>query len=199
MAGSDVKVTAISDEVAADDDFIVTASRPNTTATLANSSFASGGARKIQVTTTGTGDNEKTNTIIGTDVFGNTITEVITSTGSAEAVSGSKFFKTITSITSSAQFAANLKVGSTSDAAQEVHGNRVRLRGYSIVSGGSAGLVQFFDGTPEDGTEIFSARTIGTDNQTIDNTIPDEGILFPNGLSVVYTVGTIDRMNIFFS
>ena len=40
MAGSDVKVTAISDEVAADDDFIVTASRPNTTATLANSSFA---------------------------------------------------------------------------------------------------------------------------------------------------------------
>ena len=90
-------------------------------------------------------------------------------------------------------------MGSTSDAAQEVHGNRVRLRGYSIVSGGSAGLVQFFDGTPEDGTEIFSARTIGTDNQTIDNTIPDEGILFPNGLSVVYTVGTIDRMNIFFS
>ena len=95
MAGSDVKVTAISDEVAADDDFIVTAARPDTTATLANTSFASGGARKLSVTTTGTGDNGKTTTITGTDVFGNSVSEVITSTGSAEAVNGSKYFKTV--------------------------------------------------------------------------------------------------------
>ena len=77
MARSDVKVQLISDEVAADDDFIVTAARPNTAATLANSSFASGGARLLGVTTTGTGDNAKTNTIVGTDVFDNALTEVI--------------------------------------------------------------------------------------------------------------------------
>ena len=199
MAGSDVKVTAISDEVAADDDFIVAASRPNTSATIANSSFASGGARLLAVTTTGTGDNEKTNTIVGTDVFGNALTEVITSTGSAEAVNGTKYFKTVTSVTSSAQFAANMKVGSLASAAQAVFGGRVRLRGYSIVSGGTAGIIQFYNGTPESGSEVFSARTIGTDNTTIDNTIPDEGILFPNGMTMVYTVGTIDRMNIFYS
>ena len=58
MAGyPDIQVTFVSDEVAADDDFIVTAARPNTTATLANASFASGGARILNVTTTGTGDN----------------------------------------------------------------------------------------------------------------------------------------------
>tara|TARA_X000001382_G_scaffold107148_1_gene82738 strand:+ start:2362 stop:2964 length:603 start_codon:yes stop_codon:yes gene_type:complete len=198
MAGSDVKVQLISDEVAADDDFIVTAARPNTGATLANTAFASGGARLLGVTTTGTGDNAKTNTIVGTDVFDNALTEIITSTGSAEQVDGTKFFKTITSITSSAQFAANIKIGSLATAAQAVGGGaRVRLRGYSIVSGGSAGIIEFIDGTPESGTVLFKARTIGTDNTTLDNTIPDEGILFKSGLSIRYTVGTIDMMNIF--
>ena len=59
----------ISDENASDDDRIVTAARPNTTATLANTTFLGGGARNIIVTTTGTGDNGKTTTITGTDVF----------------------------------------------------------------------------------------------------------------------------------
>lgn len=199
MAGSDVKVTAISDEVAADDDFIVTAARPNTTATLANTSFASGGARKLSVTTTGTGDNGKTTTITGTDVFGDSVSEVITSTGSAEAVNGSKYFKTISSVVCSAQYAANMKVGSQAGAAQAVFAGRARLVGYSIVSGGTAGIVQFYNGTPESGSEVFSARTIGTDNTTVDNTIPDEGILFGSGITMIYTVGTIDRMNIFYA
>jgi len=199
MAGSDVKVQLISDEVAADDNFIVTAARPNTTATLANSSFASGGARLLAVSTAGTSDNGKTTTITGTDVFGSTISEIITSTGSAEAVNGAKYFLTVTSVVCSAQYAGNIIVGSQAGAAQSVLANRVRLRGYSIVSGGSAGIVEFVDGTPEDGTVLFKARTIGTDNTTVDNTIPDEGIVFENGLSIKYTVGTIDLMNFFYA
>ena len=52
MAGrSDVRAITISDEVAADADFIVTAARPDTAATIANASFASGGARILSVTT----------------------------------------------------------------------------------------------------------------------------------------------------
>ena len=202
MAGtiSDVKPVFISDEVAADDDFIVTAARPDTAATIANASFASGGARILNVTTTGTGDNAKTNTIVGTDVFGNALSEVITSTSSAEAVAGSKYFKTITSVTSSAQFAANLKVGATTSAAQSVGGGiRVRLKGFSIVSGGSAGTVEFINGTPESGTVLFKSRTIGTDNTTIDRTIPQNGVLFEDGLTIKYTVGTVDMMTFFFA
>ena len=196
---SDIQVQFISDEVAADDNFIVTAARPNTVATLANASFASGGARILSVTTAGTGDNAKTNTIVGTDVFGNAITEVIISTGSAENVDGAKYFKTVTSITSSAQFAANIIVGSLAEAAQAVFGGRTRLKGFSIVSGGTAGIIEFVDGTPEDGTVLFKARTIGTDNTTLDRTIPADGVLFSSGLSIKYTVGTIDMMTFFYA
>ena len=195
---NDVKAITISDEVAADDDFIVTAARPNTSATIANSSFASGGARILNVTTTGTGDNGKTNTIVGTDVFGDALTEVITSTGSAEAVAGTKYFKTIPSVTSSAQFAANLKVGSTASASQAIFGGRTRLQGMSIVSGGTAGVIQFYDGTPDSGTVLFKARTIGTDNTTEDYYLP-AGILFASGMSVQYTIGTIDMMTFYYA
>jgi hypothetical protein len=195
---NDVKAITISDEVAADDDFIVTAARPNTSATIANSSFASGGARILNVTTTGTGDNGKTNTIVGTDVFGDALTEVITSTGSAEAVAGTKYFKTITSVTSSAQFAANLKVGSTASASQAIFGGRTRLQGMSIVSGGTAGVIQFYDGTPDSGTVLFKARTIGTDNTTEDYYLP-AGVLFASGMSVQYTIGTIDMMTFYYA
>lgn len=198
MAGSDVKAKLISDENASDDDRIVTAARPNTTATLANTTFLGGGARNIIVTTTGTGDNEKTTTITGTDVFGDTISEVITSTGSAEAVAGEKLFLTIASVVCSAQYAANIKVGSGTLCAEAITSSaRLRLKGFSIVSGGTAGVIEYFNGTPESGTSLFKSRTIGTDNTTLDRTIPEEGILFDNGMSVKYTVGTIDMMTFF--
>ena len=200
MAGrSDVRAITISDEVAADADFIVTAARPNTAATIANASFASGGARILSVTTAGTGDNEKPNTIVGTDVFGDALTEVITSTGSAEKVSGAKYFKTVTSVTSSAQFAANITVGAEDSAAQAVFEGRVRLKGFSIVSGGTAGVIEFIDGTPESGTTLFKSRTIGTDNSTVDRTIPEDGGLFESGMTVKYTIGTIDMMTFFYA
>ena len=200
MAGSDVRVAFITDENAADPDRLVTAARPNTGATMAATTFLGGGARNVTVTTTGTGDNAKTNTIVGTDVFGNAISEVIVSTGSAEAVAGAKLFLTVTSVTSSAQFAANITVGSGGLCAKAVGGgNRVRLVGTSIVSAGTAGLVDFYNGTPEDGSIVFKAQTIGTDHATVDNTIPDEGLLFSSGLTVGYTVATVSLMNVFHS
>ena len=70
---TDVQVTFITDENAADPDRLVTAARPNTAATMAETTFLGGGARNVTVTTTGTGDNAKTNTVVGTDVFGNAI------------------------------------------------------------------------------------------------------------------------------
>ena len=198
MVGSDVNVKLISDENASDDDRIVTAARPNTTATLANTTFAGGGARNIIVTTTGTGDNEKTTTITGTDVFGDTLTETITSTGSAEAVAGTKLFLTVSSVVCSAQYAANIKVGSGTLCAEAVRGSmRLRLKGLAVVSGGSVGNVDYFNGTPEAGSSLFQARTIGTDNTTVDRTIPADGVLFKSGMSVKYTVGTIDKVTVF--
>ena len=200
MAGrSDVRALTISDENAAAADRLVTAARPNTSATMANTTFVGGAARNVTVTTAGTSDNAKTNTIVGTDVFGNALSEVIISTGSAEAVAGTKLFLTVTSVTSSAQFAGNITVGSGSLCAQAVFGGRTRLKGFSVTSGGTAGDVEFFDGSPEDGTVLFKSRTIGTANTVIDRNIPDEGVLFASGMSVKYTVDTADMMTFFFA
>jgi hypothetical protein len=198
MGISDVKALTINDENASDDDRLVTAARPNTSATMANTTFAGGAARNVIVTTTGTGDNAKTCTITGTDVFGDAMTEVITSTGSAEAVAGTKLFLTVTAVECSAQYAANIKVGSGTLCAEAVLGsNRVRLKGMSIVSGGTAGTVEFINGAPEDGTTIFKARTIGTANSTVDRTIPSEGILFEDGLTIKYTLDVVDMLTVF--
>ncbi len=197
---TDVSALTVSDENASDDDRLVTAARPDTSATMANTTFAGGAARNVIVTTTGTGDNGKTNTITGTDVFGNALTEVITSTGSAEAVAGTKLFLTVTSVVSSAKFAANIKVGSGTLCAQAIGGGaRIRLKGMSIVSGSTAGTISFVNGTPESGTTLFTARTIGTANTTVDRTIPAEGILFASGMSVSYTLDHADMMTFFFT
>lgn len=200
MGLSDVKVLTISDENASDDDRLVTAARPNTSATMANTTFAGGAARNVIVTTTGTGDNAKTCTITGTDVFGSAMTEVITSTSSAEAVAGTKLFLSVTAVECSEQYAANIKVGSGTLCAQAAEGsNRVRLKGMSITSGGTAGDVEFVDGTPESGTTLFKSRTIGTANTVIDRTIPSEGVLFASGLVIKYTLDTTDMTTIFYA
>ena len=197
---TDVRVLTVSDENASDDNRIVEAARPDTTATLANTNFASGGARNIIVTTTGTGDNGKTTTITGTDVFGNSLSETITSTSSAEAVAGSKLFLTVSAVECSAKYAADIKVGSGTLCAQAIGGGaRVRLKGMSITSGGTAGTISFINGTPETGTTLFTARTIGTANDVVDRTIPAEGLLFANGMTVSYTVDHADMMTFFFT
>jgi len=199
MAISDVKVLTISDVNAADADRLVTAARPNTSATMANTTHAGGAARNVTVTTSGTSDNAKTCTITGTDVFGDSMTEVITSTSSAETVAGAKYFLTVSAVECSAQYAGNITVGSGSLCAQAVLGsNRIRLKGMNIVSGGTAGTVSFYDGAPEDGTVLFTTRTIGTANTNIDRTIPENGVLFASGMTVQYTLDVTDMLTVFY-
>ena len=199
MAISDVKVLTISDVNAADADRLVTAARPDTSATMANTTHAGGAARNVTVTTAGTGDNAKTCTITGTDVFGDSMTEVITSTSSAETVAGTKYFLTVTAVECSAQYAANITVGSGSLCAQAIEGsNRIRLKGMSIVSGGTAGTVSFYDGAPEDGTVLMTARTVGTANETVDRTIPENGVLFASGMTVQFSLDVTDMLTVFY-
>jgi len=167
---------------------------------MAQTTHAGGAARNVTVTTAGTGDNSKTCTITGTDVFGDAMTEVITSTGSAETVAGEKLFLTVSAVECSAKYAANITVGSGTLCAQAVgDGGRIRLKGLSVVSGGTAGTVSFFNGTPESGTALFKARTIGTANQTIDRSVPEEGVLFASGMSVSYTLDVADMMTFFYA
>jgi len=94
--------------------------------------------------------------------------------------------------------AGTVVAGTTTSAAEVVNVERTRLKGYSIVSGGTAGVVEFFDGDPNNsGSALFKARTLGTDNTTIDNTIPQNGVVFGSGLYIVWTNTTVDMMSYF--
>ena len=202
---SDVKVRFINDEVAADPNGIsVSAQVGNNAALVIGGALASGGsvtlnsARTVSITS-GSDDSGISFTVVGTDLDGASLTESITG-GSSTLSAGTKYFKTITSITAVGDPAGTVIAGTTASAADIIFGGRVRLKGYSIVSGGTAGVIQFYNGDPNDGgSALFKARTIGTDNTTLDNTIPDEGVVFDSGMYVVYTIATVDMMNFFYA
>ena len=202
---SDVKVRFINDEVAADPNgFSASAQVGNNEALVLGGALASGGAvtlgsaRTVSITSGGD-DSGISFTVVGTDLDGASLTESITG-GSSTLSAGTKYFKTITSITAVGDPAGTVIAGTTASAADIIFGGRVRLKGYSIVSGGTAGVIQFVNGEPNGGgSALFKARTIGTDNTTLDNTIPDEGVVFDSGMYVVYTIATVDMMNFFYA
>jgi len=198
---SDVQVAFISDEVALDADGISTATSVGNNANLViGGALASGGSvtnasgRVVTILSAGN-DSSKSFTVTGTDVNGDAQTESITGANAGTAT-GSLFFKTITQIAAVGNPAGNVSAGINNSAADVINAERTRLKGYSIVSGGTAGVVNFLD-TSTAGTVRFKSRTIGTDNTTLDNTIPDQGMLFKDGCFVTFTVGTIDMMSFF--
>ena len=189
MAGSDIIATTIVDSQAASTTYVAAANRPATTFTIANSSFTAGHARKLSVTTSGTGDNGKTVTIVGTGLDGESLTEVITSTGSAATVSGTEYFKTIVSATCSSQYAANVSVGTLSEASASFYDQRTRLKAFSTISNSASHRVTFIDGlAPGSGTSSFITKTSGVNNAADDVYIPEEGVLFKVGLIITYDV-----------
>ena len=202
---SDVKVTFISDEVLADPNgFSASAQVANNAALTLGGALADGGAvtlgsaRTVSITSGGD-DRSISFTVVGTDLDGASLTESITGVN-ASAATGSKFFKTIVSITPVGNPAGTVIAGTTASAADIIFGGRTRLKGYSIVSGGTAGVIQFLNGEPNGGgTALFKARTVGTDNTTIDNTIPEEGVVFDSGVYVLYTIATTDMMSFFYA
>jgi len=204
MAGSDVKVKFISDEVAADPNgFSASAQVANNAALVLGGALADGGAvtlagsaRTVSITSGGDDDGISF-TVVGTDLDGASLTESITGADTG-AATGSKFFKTIVSITAVGDPAGTVLAGTTAVAADIIFGGRTRLKGYSIVSSGTAGVVSFLNGEPNGGgSALFKARTLGTDNTTIDNTIPEDGVLFENGMYITYTIATVDMMSFF--
>jgi len=207
MAGSnsDVNVTFISDEVAADPNgFSASAQVANNAALTLGGALASGGSvtlgsARTVVITSGSDDSGISFNVVGTDLDGASLTENITG-GSSITPTGTKFFKTIISITAVGDPAGTVIAGTTASAADIIFGGRTRLKGYSIVSGGTAGVIEFVNGEPNGGgATLFKARTVGTDNTTIDNTIPQNGVAFEDGMYVKYTIATTDMMSFFYA
>ena len=195
MAGSDIKAVFIEADVnAADNVSVATADQPDTDFTI-DGTDASGGvatfaaARILTVTTAGSGDGTKTVTITGTDLDGDTITETITLPGSATTTSGTKYFKTVTAAEISTQPAADVSIGHAAGAADIVFGGRSRLKGAFIVNGGTAGVITFKT-NGSDGTEILKLGTVASATAERDVTIPEQGLVFEQGIYIVYQGGT---------
>lgn len=192
MAGSDITATTAEDSQAASTTFIAAAARPNLVFTLAKTEFPSSNsfsARKLTVTTTGTADNGKTVTIVGTDLNDKSITEVIVSTGSAETISGVRYFKTIVSATCSAQYAANVSLGMTNLVTMSLITGRTRLKAFTNISKAASTRIDFIDGfAPADdaASTVFSTKTSGVNNAADDVFLPEEGVLFKLNLMVQF-------------
>lgn len=195
MAGSDIKAVFIEADVnAADNVSVATADQPDTDFTI-DGTDASGGvatfaaARILTVTTAGSGDGTKTVTITGTDLDGDTITETITLPGSATTTSGTKYFKTVTAAEISTAPAGDVSIGHAAGAADIVFGGRSRLKGAFIVNGATAGVITFTT-NGADGTEILKLGTVASATAERDVTIPEQGLVFEQGIYIVYDGGT---------
>ena len=191
----------VSDEVAADTDYFVTAARPNTSATMAQTSLAAahnGGGRNVDVTTTGSSDGGKTATITGTDTDGAAQTEVITLAGSATTTAGTKIFLTVTAVEMSAQPAANITVGFGSLCGAKIGGGGV-FGSFRTTSGAAAGTCSFRTGGTA-GTVIATDKSSGSaggNNGQV--SAHGTGARLVNGMYVTYTLDHADQIIAFYA
>ena len=196
----------ISDEVAADDNGITASAQvANNAALVIGGALADGGAvtfaggRVVEITSGGN-DAAIDFTIAGTDVDGASLSITIDG-GNTGAVETSAFFATIASITAVGDPAGTVIAGTSTEAAGSVFSGGGRLRGMTITSGGTAGIINLHNGLTAGvpGTILFKARTVGTDNTNEHYAFPDDGILFDSGCYVTYTIGHIDMMTFYFN
>ena len=194
----DVKTKTFIDDNASSATYVAAAAQPTSTFTLANTSFGTNTGRKITATTSGSGDGSKTVTIVGTDVNGDALTEVITLPGSATTTAGTTaFFLTITSATVSAQPAANVSLGMTADVAGGVFAGRTRVRQANVGSGGAIGNVDFRNsGTA--GTSLITLRTQSTAGDISTVNIPQDGVLFDSGAYITFTETSCNAVTVYF-
>ena len=197
----------ISDEIAADDNGISASANPGNNAALTiGGALHSGntvtltGGRIVEITSAGN-DAAIDATVTGTDVNGDALSETI-DMGNAGAVVTTAHFKTITKIQTIGNSAGNVIAGTTTGAADVISKATCRLHSMDIVSGGTAGVINFHNGITDGvpGDILFKHRTLGTDNTAPGHiTFGGDGILFDKGMYVTYTVGHIDMMNFFFN
>ena len=204
MSATFVKVKTIMDETAASTTYFAAAGRPNTSFTMAATTFAAshnGRGAVITATTAGSSDSGKTVTLTGTDLNGVAQTEAITLPGSATTTAGTKYFLTVTSAEMSAQPAANVSLGFNNSRGMGMFAGRTALKGFTCCSGGTAGDVKFnsTSALTSSSTPFMQYRTNGSaDNETHFN-IPAPGILCVDGLTVTYTLDNIDQMNVLYN
>ena len=196
-----IAVTITADTLAADNDGIsVSAQVANNAALVIGGALASGGAvalsnaRKVTITSGGD-DDEISFTIVGTDINGTAQTEALTGANAGVATSAA-FFLTIASITAVGDPAGTVIAGISGDTSDIVFLGRARLKGVFLTSTATAGSVDFLT-TSTAGTSLFKISSVASATATRDVVIPDEGVLFKEGIYIQYTVSTFLTLTVF--
>ncbi len=190
----------VSDEVTADADYFVTAARPNTSATMAQTSLAAahnGGGRNVTDTTNGS-ESGISMTVTGTDVDGAAQTETIALPGSATLTAGTKIFLTVTAAEFTSQPAANITVGFGAAAGAKIGGGGV-FGSFRTTSGGAAGTCSFRTGGTA-GTVIATDKSSGTTGGNNGQVSAyGTGARLVNGMYVTYDVGDFIQIVVFYA
>ena len=143
--------------------------------------FVDVNGKRPSITSTGGDESSKTFTIVGTDMSGNAQTEVITGPASSATAIGSKTFKTITSITPSANTTGSVTLGfsGTGVTTTGVTGSAT-LDGVSMsadiynnqftaISGNGSGIKVTYSGLGANGTVYYGDSFIFRLTDYIDN------------------------------
>ena len=205
---TDVQIEFVSDTIAGTATYVAAAQDPAIGALqLTNTEFPNGSARQLSITTSSGEIAGHTVVVSGTNASDQSITETLSVPTTAATFTGDLYFKTIISaFTSEPPWVGTISVGMANIIVQTIPG-RTRLKGYSIAYGTVSGAVSFYDGvinlpTDFNATPIsFITYTYNTSNLMINFQIPDDGVLYENGLTVTYqsssTGSTIRMMNLF--
>tara|TARA_R100001129_G_scaffold82318_1_gene56065 strand:+ start:8787 stop:9401 length:615 start_codon:yes stop_codon:yes gene_type:complete len=199
MALSDVQAVFLTaDTQALDADGISTAATLSGAGNLTiNGALASGGsctfdAGRIVTILSAGNDSGDTFTVTGTDVNGDAQTEDITGANAGTAT-GTKYFKTVTQIAIDGASAGNVSAGVNASAGDVIFAGRSRLKGVFTVNSATAGTINFTNTSPA-GTALMKLGTVASATVSRDVTVPDEGVVFSDGVYIQYTVATFTNM-----
>ena len=202
LTGSDVTAVFITaDAQALDADGISTAAAVGNNAALTiGGALADGGSvtnvggRIVTILSAGD-DSAISFTVVGTDVSGDALTESITGANAGTAT-GSSYFRTIASITAVGDPAGNVSAGVNASVADVIFAGRSRLQGVNVVCSGTAGNIDFLN-TSTSGSSTFKLACVASATSTRDITIPDNGLVFSDGVYINYTTATFTSMTAF--
>jgi len=196
-----IPVTITADTVALDADGIsVATSVGNNAALVIGGALADGGSvtlshgRIVTILSAGN-DSAKSFTVTGTDINGDAQVESITGANAGTAT-GAVYFKTISGISAVGNPAGNVSAGVNALAADVIFTMRSRLKGMFLTSTATAGEIDFLTTLPT-GTSIMQLSSVGDADATRDVTIPDQGVVFTDGIYIQYTVSTFLTMTVF--
>jgi len=199
MALSDVQAVFLTaDTQALDADGISTAATLSGSGNLTiNGALASGGsctfdAGRIVTILSAGNDSGDTFTVTGTDVNGDAQTEDITGANAGTAT-GTKYFKTVTQIATDGASAGDVSAGVNASAGDVIFAGRSRLKGVFTVNSATAGTINFTNTSPA-GTALMKLGTVASATVSRDVTVPDEGVVFSDGVYIQYTVATFTNM-----